>query len=62
MFVALGMQHVARMRRIVLSSVACLALPYFSHIISQTARTELSEILHLTEKKNCIHALVPESS
>jgi hypothetical protein len=28
--VALVIQHVKRMRRIVLSSVACLALPYFS--------------------------------
>ena len=28
-FVALGIQHAKRMRRIVLSSVACLAVPYF---------------------------------
>ena len=27
--VALGIQHAMRMRRIILSSVACLALPYF---------------------------------
>jgi hypothetical protein len=28
--VALVIQHAQRMRRIILSSVACLALPYFS--------------------------------
>jgi hypothetical protein len=27
------MQHAMRMRRIILSSVACPAVPYFSHII-----------------------------
>jgi hypothetical protein len=30
MSVALVMQHAKRMRRIILSSVACLAVPYFS--------------------------------
>jgi hypothetical protein len=30
MSVALVIQHAKRMRRIILSSVACLALPYFS--------------------------------
>jgi hypothetical protein len=30
MSVALVIQHVKRMRRIILSSVACLAVPYFS--------------------------------
>jgi hypothetical protein len=29
-FVALGSQHAMRMRRTIFSSVACLALPYFS--------------------------------
>jgi hypothetical protein len=29
-FVALVIQHAKRMRRIILSSVACLAVPYFS--------------------------------
>jgi hypothetical protein len=29
-FVALVIQHVKRMRRIILSSVACLVVPYFS--------------------------------
>jgi hypothetical protein len=28
-FVALGMQHAMRMRSVILSSVTCLALPYF---------------------------------
>jgi hypothetical protein len=28
--VAVGIQHAKRMRRIILSSVACLAVPYFS--------------------------------
>jgi hypothetical protein len=30
MFVALGVQHAMRVRRIILSSVACPALKYFS--------------------------------
>jgi hypothetical protein len=29
-FVALGIQHALRLRRIILSSVSCLAIPYFS--------------------------------
>jgi hypothetical protein len=29
-FVALGIKNAVRMRRIILSSVACLAVPYFS--------------------------------
>ena len=33
-FVALFTQHAQRMRHILLSSVTCLALPYFSHVIS----------------------------
>jgi hypothetical protein len=37
-FVTLGIEHAKRMRRIVLSSVACPALQYFFHIISKTAR------------------------
>jgi len=32
--VALFIQRVMRMRHIILSSMACLALPYFFHIIS----------------------------
>jgi hypothetical protein len=32
--VALGIQHAMRMRLIILLSVACLAVPYFIHIIS----------------------------
>jgi hypothetical protein len=35
--VALVIQHVTRMRCVILLSVACLALPHFS-ILSQTAR------------------------
>jgi hypothetical protein len=34
-FVTLGIQHAIRMRRIIMSSVACLAVSFF-HIISQT--------------------------
>jgi len=36
LFVALDNQHAMRMRRVMLSYVACPAQPYFSHIISQT--------------------------
>jgi len=36
-FVALVIQHAERMRRILLSFIACLALPYFFHIIPLTA-------------------------
>jgi len=32
--VALVIQHAKRMRRIILSPAACLALPYYFHIIS----------------------------
>ena len=31
--VALNIKHAMRMRRIVLSSVACLAVPYFPHYL-----------------------------
>ena len=31
--VALGIQHAKRMRRIILSSVACPDLPFFSHYL-----------------------------
>jgi hypothetical protein len=37
MCVALVIQHAKRMRRIILSSVACLTRTVFFHIISQTA-------------------------
>jgi hypothetical protein len=36
--VALVIQNAKRMRRVILSSVACLAVPYFVLIISLTAR------------------------
>ena len=36
--VALIIQHAKRMRCVILSSVACLGLPYFFHIISQMTR------------------------
>jgi hypothetical protein len=32
-FVALGLQHAMRMRRIILSSVTCMAVPYFSALL-----------------------------
>jgi hypothetical protein len=38
MCVSLIVRHAKRMRRFILSSVACLAVPYFFHIITQTAR------------------------
>jgi len=37
--VALGMQHAKRMRRVILSPVACPALPYFFHIICKKGKT-----------------------
>jgi len=37
-FVVLDIQHAQAMRRTVLPSVACADLPYFTYIISQTAR------------------------
>jgi len=37
-FVALGFQHAMRMHSITLPYVACLAVQYFSYIISQTAQ------------------------
>jgi len=36
-FVTLGVQHEMHMHTIVLASTACLLLPYFFHITSQTA-------------------------
>jgi hypothetical protein len=36
-FVALGIQYAMRMCRIILSSVACPALRYVAHFISETA-------------------------
>jgi hypothetical protein len=45
-FVALCIYHAARMRRIILL-VAWQALTIFPHITTQTAPTELSEILNL---------------
>jgi len=39
-FVALGIQNAVRMRRIIISSVSCPALPYFSHLINDTIFAE----------------------
>ena len=36
--IALGIRHAMRMRRIILSSVACLTVLYFFHIVSETAQ------------------------
>ena len=45
-FVVLVIQHAKRMRRIILS-VACLTLPHFFHIISQTARFSEKQLLNI---------------
>jgi predicted transcriptional regulator len=48
--VALVVQHAKRMRRIILSSVACLALPYFSILFHK--RHDFGE--NIVEYKVCV--------
>jgi hypothetical protein len=50
-FVALVIQHAMRMRRIMLSSVACPAIQYFFHITSQTVRISKKKV---TGHKMCV--------
>ena len=47
MFVAFVIQYVKRVRHIMLSSVARLAVPYFFHIISQTVRFSENMLLNI---------------
>jgi len=50
-FVASGIQHAKRMRHIIASSVTCLAVPYFFHIISLKARISKKKVI---DQKLCI--------
>jgi hypothetical protein len=50
--VALGIQHVTRMRHIVLPSVACPALQYLSTLFNQ--RQDFREKKKVTEPKMCV--------
>jgi len=45
--VGLVVQHTVRMRRIILSSVACLDVPNFVYIISKAARFEEIHLLNM---------------
>jgi len=50
LFVDLGIQHAMRMCRIMLSSVTCLPLPYFSTLFHK--RKDLRE--RVIEHKHCV--------
>jgi hypothetical protein len=60
MSVALVIQHAKRMRRIILSSVTCLAVPYFSTLcITPRRKHEINLIFQL--KMGTTFQLVPRS-
>jgi hypothetical protein len=51
--VALGIQYAKRMRRIILPSAACLAVPYFFHISLSHKRHDFRK-KKVTEKETCV--------
>ena len=66
MLITFGIQHVKRMRRVILSSVACPALPYFftSHSFDDSIYQNLTSLpnsLRYVLFINYILATLPES-